>query len=343
MAKKRRRGNSWVLDWHDASGKRHVKSIGDVSEHIAEARLQQKISERLLGNEASIKDVITFRRYATLYLGWFEEEFPDSYTTKEVNVLKSLEPILGDLRLDKITLKDIKRLKVYCAKERGNAPSTINRKLADLRGMFTRAKIDGYLTPQGIQIEDVKDTESKPPKMYSEEQMNAILREDPEHAHWWAFLGNTGMRVGEFYNLRPENINTDSIHIISTSKDRTKSGQWRYVPLTRVAKNCLKDFDLSNKYLVPRPYSLDSIKQKYRRVCKRAGIDEDKRGIHCLRHTFCSYLMMSGAKPVAVQKIMGHSNIKTTMKYVHLTPNYLQDEIKNFSLGYQATPKLIDG
>ena len=49
---------------------------------------------------------------------------------------------------------------------------------------------------------------------------------------------------------------------------------------------------------------------------------------------------MSGTNLVVVQKIMGHADIKTTMKYVHLTPNYFQDEVKNFSLDIQSNPKL---
>ena len=64
MAVKYKRGNSWILDWYDSNGKRHQKSIGDVSEDIAEAQLRKKKNEKLLGFESVIKETITFRKYA---------------------------------------------------------------------------------------------------------------------------------------------------------------------------------------------------------------------------------------------------------------------------------------
>lgn len=340
MATKYKRGNSWILDWYDSNGKRHQKSIGDVSEDIAEAQLRKKKNEKLLGYESVTKESITFRRYATEYLLWAEENLPDSYATKSSNILKALEPEFKDLKLDKITTRHIAAFKKKRAKEFGNKPSTINRKLQDLKGLLTRAKIDGYLTSDDLLIEDVPDKESSPPKLYSKQEFDDILSKDYETPHWWIFLIATGLRVAEFYNLKNKNIYADYLYVISTSKDSTKSGEWRYVPLTEVAKRSLIHFDTDSEYLVKRPYSLDSIKQKFRRVCTRAGIDSDKRGVHCLRHTFCSYMIMSGTNLVVVQKIMGHSNIKTTMKYVHLTPGYFQDEVSNFSLDVQNKPKL---
>jgi len=340
MATKRKRGNSWVIDYRDANGSRKVLSLGDVSEDIAEARLRKKKNEKIFGYETNLKEAITFKDYAIEYLDWAEQAYPDSFPTKKGSINRDLLPELGHLRLDKITIKHIAAFKRTRANEFNNRPGSINRKLDDLRGLFTRAKIDNYLTSEDLLIEDVPDTESKPPKLYSKQNIDAILDEDYETPHWWVFLISTGLRISEFYNLKYENINSDSIYVLSTSTSRTKSGKWRYVPLTKIAKDCLKQFNRDSEYLVKRPYRLDSLKQKFRRVCTRAGISSEKRGVHCLRHTFCSYLIMSGTNLVVVQKIMGHSDIKTTMKYVHLTPNYFQDEIKNFSLDIQENPKL---
>lgn len=340
MATKRKRGNSWVIDYRDAHGNRIVKSLGNVSEDIADARLRKKRNELLLGFESTTKESITFRKYATEYLLWAEENQPDSYKTKSSNILKALEPEFKDLLLNKITTKHIAAFKKKRAEKFGNKPSTINRKLSDLKGLLTRAKIDGYLTSDDLLIEDVPDKDSSPPKLYSKEEFDSILDQDHETPHWWIFLISTGLRVSEFYNLKTKNIHADHLYVLSTSKDPTKSGKWRYVPLTKAALRSLIHFDSDSEYLIKRPYSLDSIKQKFRRVCARANIDSDKRGVHCLRHTFCSYMIMSGTNLVVVQKIMGHSNIKTTMKYVHLTPGYFQDEVSNFSLDIENKPKL---
>ena len=49
--------------------------------------------------------------------------------------------------------------------------------------------------------------------------------------------------------------------------------------------------------------------------------------VHILRHTFCSHLAMKGAPLSSIQKAAGHSNIRTTMKYIHLIPNEVDKAI----------------
>jgi integrase len=48
---------------------------------------------------------------------------------------------------------------------------------------------------------------------------------------------------------------------------------------------------------------------------------------HVLRHTFASYYMMNGGNIIALQRILGHSDIKQTMRYAHLAPDHLEDAV----------------
>jgi site-specific recombinase XerD len=52
------------------------------------------------------------------------------------------------------------------------------------------------------------------------------------------------------------------------------------------------------------------------------------RGIHILRHTFCSHLAMRGAPPRAIQELAGHVDLRTTQRYMHLTPAALEGAIR---------------
>jgi len=322
MASLRKRGKSWQIDYY-IGGKRQRENLGPISEHLAKVKLKQIENDSLFGF-----DHIKLSDYIPIYLKWFNENYPSTYRTKELNVNKFVKPIFANIRIDLITNRDIERFKQSCS---DNKPATINRKLADLKGLISRAKVDGYRTPNII-IENVKDNTSKPPKLYSKAEIDKILDNDNETSHWWLFLANTGLRLAEFYWLETENIKHDSIYVLS-GENRTKSGKWRYVPLTPIAKECLNDFDMSSQYLLPRPYKIESIKKRFRRICEKAEIDKSKWGVHCLRHTFCSYLMMSGANIAAVKEIMGHQDIRTTMGYAHLSPSHLQNEVKNFKLG----------
>jgi site-specific recombinase XerD len=52
------------------------------------------------------------------------------------------------------------------------------------------------------------------------------------------------------------------------------------------------------------------------------------RGVHVLRHTFCSHLAMRGAPARAIQELAGHADLRTTQRYMHLSPAALEGAIR---------------
>ena len=60
-------------------------------------------------------------------------------------------------------------------------------------------------------------------------------------------------------------------------------------------------------------------------AAKRANV---KKGVHILRHTFCSHLSMRGAPPKAIQELAGHADLTMTQRYMHLSPAALDAAIK---------------
>ncbi len=59
-----------------------------------------------------------------------------------------------------------------------------------------------------------------------------------------------------------------------------------------------------------------------------AGCAPLTRPWHALRHTFASHFIMNGGNLLCLQKILGHSDIKMTLKYAHLAPDFLADEME---------------
>lgn len=60
-------------------------------------------------------------------------------------------------------------------------------------------------------------------------------------------------------------------------------------------------------------------------AARRAGV---KPGVHILRHTFCSHLAMQGAPARAIQELAGHQDLKTTQRYMHLSPAAVEGAIR---------------
>ena len=59
-----------------------------------------------------------------------------------------------------------------------------------------------------------------------------------------------------------------------------------------------------------------------------AGCAHLMRPWHAMRHTFASHFVMNGGNILALQKILGHSDIKMTLQYAHLAPDFLGDEME---------------
>jgi site-specific recombinase XerD len=74
-----------------------------------------------------------------------------------------------------------------------------------------------------------------------------------------------------------------------------------------------------------QPFNGNRLATGLSRVRRRAGLR--KVGWHTLRHTFASHLVMRGVPLTAVQLLMGHSTITTTMRYAHLAPSTLRAAI----------------
>jgi len=84
-------------------------------------------------------------------------------------------------------------------------------------------------------------------------------------------------------------------------------------------------------FLTPKgtPYRKeDSLKYSFKRACERAGIENLR--FHDLRHTAATRMIEAGASIVAVSKILGHSSIQTTMRYVH-PDNSLRETVEKVS------------
>lgn len=68
------------------------------------------------------------------------------------------------------------------------------------------------------------------------------------------------------------------------------------------------------------------LNKRFKVYAKAAGLPS-RVTFHTLRHTYASWLVMSGASLLTVKYLMGHANIKTTEQYAHLDPGHYREAV----------------
>lgn len=105
----------------------------------------------------------------------------------------------------------------------------------------------------------------------------------------------------------------------------TKNGKTRVVPVSDQLFDEI--FRLRSNEGRHMPI-FESCRSAFRSAVKRAGIQlHEQQLTHVLRHTFASHYLMNGGQIFTLQRILGHSDIKTTMRYVHFSRDYLSDAV----------------
>ncbi|HDU2405131.1 TPA: tyrosine-type recombinase/integrase, partial [Klebsiella pneumoniae] len=67
----------------------------------------------------------------------------------------------------------------------------------------------------------------------------------------------------------------------------------------------------------------------FRSALERTGIELPPGQLtHVLRHTFASHFMMNGGNILVLQRVLGHTDIKMTMRYAHFAPDHLEDVLR---------------
>lgn len=135
---------------------------------------------------------------------------------------------------------------------------------------------------------------------------------------------NTGMRRGELFSLRWQNVNLER-DFLTIEAANAKSGKARHIPLNQKAKSALTNWRSDSKSLLwvfeGKPEQpLKDIKKAWFTVLKEANIKDFR--FHDLRHHFASRLVMAGVDLNTVRELLGHSSLEMTLRYAHLAPEH---------------------
>lgn len=325
MATITKRGNSYALNWRE-NGKQWRKSLGPISYPEAQTILKAKELELETGHKI-LSSAPLFGDYADDYLNWYAVEYPDSYDRTESIIRCHLLPRFQFCALDTIDSRSVEQWKAERLRKtpegRKASAGTVTKELRTFKAMLNRA-IDWEIIRSHPfkSVKAPKDLNAKPPLFYSLDEMKLIYT-DKEYRFVWQLLANTGLRRSEARQLHAKkHILNDRIRILSQTGARTKSGKWREIPINDGSAEALDN--LNKKGLVLPQVHKNSLQRAFKKVLVRNGLEGS---MHCLRHTFCSHLVMAGVPLRTVQVLAGHASYSTTEKYAHLAPEHLQNAL----------------
>ena len=308
-------------------GQRIRKRVG-TRKRLAEYALADiiaKTERQELGLSTNPKKIADFSRE---YLAWCEKNKPDSLE-KEKRVIRNFSSLIKHSRVSEITEQDIEKYK-NIRKDQAVKDSTINRELNVLKAMLNKAASWKY-----IPVSPAKNVKKF---RTAQTSFRYLTREEIERVFQIAkgkmksiiltYL-YTGLRRNELIYLDWSDVNIKN-KILSVSPKENwhpKDYEIRHIPINGNLLSCLEKLrsGFAGCIFVNRNgnrYLPTALSREVSKVFRKAGIKN--ADIRTLRHTYASHLVMSGVDLYTVQKLLGHSSIRTTERYAHLAPDFLR-------------------
>lgn len=226
---------------------------------------------------------------------------------------------------DRLTNEQVQDFLLYLIEERKLAWSTVNQALAAVRFLFE--KVLGR--PRADLRVPARRKVTRRAGIYSLKQVEQLLAaaQNPKHRALLMCVYGAGLRVSEVVSLKPEHIES------ARGLIRVEQGKGRKDRYTILPRRLLEELRRYHRCFLPqqwlffgrdraKPMPIGSAQKIFYLVRNRVGIDHGS--IHTLRHCFATHLLEAGADLFELKRMMGHSAIKTTSGYIHISREHLQ-------------------
>ena len=203
-------------------------------------------------------------------------------------------------------------------------PATVNREMAALKHMFSKAVAWGILGQNPASGVKLNKENNRRLRYLTPEECNALLDACPSATlrQVVTLAINTGMRKSEILNLIWVNVNLRERYIELPDQ---KNGECDTIPLNQTVADLLRTIPrrLDSDYVFPgmvpgKPFC--DFKRQFEKAVRAAKLE----GVtfHTLRHTAASHLVMAGVDLATVREILRHKSIEMTLRYAHLSGDH---------------------
>ena len=324
-------GTHWYLDYA-VDGRRMRKEVGTSKKlaQLALADVQVKIERKELGFQTKDKNLADFIAECLDYAKTNKSR--GSYVRNEI-VLRTFKAFAKIERLRGITPQLIESYKKFRS-EGGTKASTINTELNTIKAALNRAVALGYLPRNPCREVKKLKTPRKQVRFLSRDEVRKLLEAGNGRMRpiVETFL-YTGLRRDELTHLTWADVDLQRRVVAVQAKDgwHPKDYEVRHIPMAPRLHELLKSLPRKDNPWVfstsnDGPHLGHILSRDFRKLLKLCGIKGSS--LHTLRHTFASHLVMNGTDVYTVQKLLGHSSIKTTEIYAHLAPDFLKAAVQ---------------
>jgi site-specific recombinase XerD len=232
------------------------------------------------------------------------------------------KPIFGNRAAGEITKQEIVAYLTKQMKVRNWKPATANRWQAAF-SLIYRVGMDNEKIDRNPAARIRRKIENTVVRFLSDEEEQTIraiiARRCPKHLPAFDLSLHTGMRAGEQFSLKWEQIDFSRKMLVLP---KTKNGKMRHIPLNAVAMAALQQLRMrvGSPYVFVNRYGdrMENQRDWFDPIIVEAALPGYTW--HVNRHTFASRLVMAGVDLRTVAELMGHRTIQMTMRYAHLAP-----------------------
>ena len=243
----------------------------------------------------------------------------DSYLGKTKDIMK----YFGEKKLEELTTEELREfLLKYLKEERKLADRSINYYNSIIRFIY-EVTLDKVLNKKQLPMRKQK---KEVYKVLTKEELSTFFNciDNLKFKTIFMLVYGSGLRIGEVANLRVEDIESKKMRIFVREG---KGNKERYTILPKQSLEMLRTY--WRKYRqhkrrgriflseTGKAITVGVIREHFRKYRRKAKINE-KATVHTLRHNFATDLIERGATLIQVKELMGHSNIRSTMEYVHV-------------------------
>lgn len=213
---------------------------------------------------------------------------------------------------------------LYCIKKLKHSENQVYSRMNAIKFYFKFVRGDERIFDAVIRPKPRKSL----PKVLSQQEVKKLFQNtaNVKHLLILKMAYGMGLRVSEIINLELKNIDLDRklVHIVSS---KGKKDRYVHFPksLTGLYDDYLKSYQPTRFVLEGRfaaQYTARSVQAVFKNAMNKSGIHKTV-GIHGLRHSYATHLLEAGTDMAFIQKLLGHSNIKTTEIYAKVSNKVL--------------------